>query len=192
MKTAIIIHGMPSKKEYFNSASPSQSNKHWIPWIQKHLILNGILAQTPEMPEPYAPHYEKWKEIFEQFKVNEDTVLVGHSCGAGFLVRWLSENKVKVGKVVLVAPWTNTEEDYSMGIQQTFFKFNIDKDLVSRTAGFKIMYSLDDEKYILDTVDLLKANIKNAEFQEFKDKGHFVFGSMHTEEFPELLNNIVI
>ncbi len=59
MKTAIIVHGMPPKEEYFNSAYPSQSNKHWIPWIQKQLILNGILAQTPEMPEPYDPDYTK-------------------------------------------------------------------------------------------------------------------------------------
>lgn len=46
---------MPSKEEYFNSDSPAQSNKHWLPWLQRQLQLNGILAQTPEMPESYAP-----------------------------------------------------------------------------------------------------------------------------------------
>ena len=44
MKTAIIIHGMPSKEEYFDVNGASQSNKHWIPWIQKHLILNNTLT----------------------------------------------------------------------------------------------------------------------------------------------------
>jgi len=46
MKTAIIIHGMPSKEEYFSPKTKSQSNGHWLPWIQKQLILNGILARV--------------------------------------------------------------------------------------------------------------------------------------------------
>lgn len=86
MKTAIIIHGMPPKEEYFNAEYPSSSNKHWIPWIQKQLILNGILAQTPEMPEPYDPDYTKWYSVFEQFTIDGDTQLIGHSCGGGFLL----------------------------------------------------------------------------------------------------------
>jgi len=191
MKTAIIIHGMPSREEYFDLARSAPSNCHWLPWIQKQLLLKGILAQTPEMPEPYAPNYEKWKEVFEQFKVDEQTILVGHSCGGGFLVRWLSENNIKVGKVVLVAPWINSEKDPELEIDKDFFEFNIDENLTSKTAGFKIMYSADDDKYILDTVKILNEKIKNVELQEFKDKGHFVMGSMKTEVFPELLKNLL-
>lgn len=191
MKTAIIIHGWPGKEEYFNLNIPTPSNSHWFPWIQKQLLLKGILAQTPEMPEPYAPNYEKWKEVFEQFKVDEQTILVGHSCGGGFLVRWLSENNIKVGKVVLVAPWINSEKDPELEIDKDFFEFNIDENLTSKTAGFKIMYSADDDKYILDTVKILNEKIKNVELQEFKDKGHFVMGSMKTEVFPELLKNLL-
>lgn len=74
MKTAIILHGMPLKEEYYNPESESQSNKHWIPWAQKQLILDNILAQTPEMPEPYYPDYAKWSKVFEQFGVDKDTI----------------------------------------------------------------------------------------------------------------------
>ena len=90
MKTAIIIHGMPYKdEEYYNPKRPASSNCHWLPWIQKQLLLKDILAQTPEMPVPYEPEYIAWKEIFERFPLNEETILVGHSCGAGFIVRYL-------------------------------------------------------------------------------------------------------
>ncbi len=85
MKYAIIIHGMPDKENYFDSKADSQSNCHWLPWLQQQLNINGILSQTPEMPEPYNPDYEKWRGVLEQFKINEDTILVGHSCGAGFI-----------------------------------------------------------------------------------------------------------
>jgi uncharacterized protein len=105
MKTAIIRHGKPSYEEYCNPRIPSPSNNHWLPWLQKQLLLNGFLAQTPELPAPYAPVYQDWCLAFEQFRIDEDTALIGHSCGAGFLLRWLSENKVTVGKVALVAPF---------------------------------------------------------------------------------------
>ncbi len=75
MKTAIILHGMPSKDEYYKPKSPAQSNKHWLPWIQRQLILKDILAQTPELPKPYAPNYQTWKALFEQFTLGGDTIL---------------------------------------------------------------------------------------------------------------------
>jgi len=100
MKSAIIVHGMPSKEEYFKVDRPSQSNSHWLPWLQHQLIINGFLAQTPEMPEPYKPNYEKWRSLFERFEIREDTFLVGHSCGGGFLVRYLSENNIQSGKLL--------------------------------------------------------------------------------------------
>lgn len=105
MKTAIILHGMPDKEDYFEPTADAESNCHWLPWLQRQLIVKNILAQTPEMPEPYSPNYEKWCSVFNQFTVSEETNLIGHSCGGGFLLRWLSENKQKVGKVALVAPW---------------------------------------------------------------------------------------
>lgn len=93
MKNAILLHGACDKEEYFDDQYPSLSNSHWFPWLQKQLLINGVLAQTPEMPDAYAPNYDKWKSEFERMEINENTVLVGHSCGGGFLVRWLSWNK---------------------------------------------------------------------------------------------------
>ena len=56
MKTAIILHGMPSKEEYFDPEGwPAKYDAHWLQWIQRQLIVNGILAQIPELPEPYGP-----------------------------------------------------------------------------------------------------------------------------------------
>lgn len=183
MKTAILIHGYPQKEEYFDPKRPASSNCHWFPWLQKKLLLNGILAQTPEMPEAYQPNYEKWKWMFEQFKIDSETILVGHSCGGGFLVRWLSENNVKVGKVVLVAPWL--DPDHEMG--NTFFDFQIDEELVNKVEKLVVMYSTDDYSDIIDSINILKLKLKNAQFVEFTNKGHFCLDDLKTEEFPELL-----
>lgn len=58
MKNAIILHGMPSKEEYYDSSAVAQSNMHWIPWVQRQLILEDVLAQAPELPTPFDPRYE--------------------------------------------------------------------------------------------------------------------------------------
>lgn len=184
MKTAIILPGMPSEEEYFNPDDSAQSNKHWLPWIQRQLILNKVLAQAIELPSPYQPVYKDWEGFFNQFKVDEDTMLIGHSCGAGFLVRWLSENKIKVGKVALIAPFLDPDHDE---IQSDFFDFDIDSELSERTRGTAIFYSTDDDQEILTSVSQIKERDINVEIKEFTDKGHFVFGSMKTEKFPELL-----
>lgn len=120
MKTAIILHGMPDKEEYFDSKASSSSNSQWYPWLQQQLIINNISTQTPEMPDAYEPDYDKWLNVFNQFKIDQNTVLIGHSCGAGFLIRWLSENNIQVGKVILVAPWMDAEDEFKAVVKKFF------------------------------------------------------------------------
>ncbi len=190
MKTAIILHGLPSKQEYFNPEGPSPSNRHWLPWIQHNLLINGVLAQTPEMPDAWQPRYEEWKKVFEQFPITAETTLVGHSCGAGFLIRWLSENKVTVGKVLLVAPWIDVDHE-EREVVGDFCDFEIDPEIISRTAGVTIFISHDDDQSILKTVEVLEETLKGIDIKWFEDKGHFVLGDMGTDAFPELLQEIL-
>lgn len=85
MKSAVIIHGTVDKSEFFDSHYPSPSNAHWLPWMQRQLLRNGWLCQTPEMPTPYSPDYEQWKQVFEQQNPQNLSLAIGHSAGAGFL-----------------------------------------------------------------------------------------------------------
>ena len=183
MKTAIVLHGMPSKKKYYDPSRSSESNGHWLPWLQHELIIRDILAQTPEMPKPYEPNYENWLNVFKQFTIDEDTIVIGHSCGGGFLVRWLSENEVKVGKVVLVAPWIDPG-NIEAG---DFFKFNIDSSLVDKTNGVTIFVSDDDDKVIHESAKMILDSAPGVNYREFHNYGHFCYSDMKTREFPELL-----
>lgn len=187
MKNAIIIHGYNEKSEYLDTSRPSPSNDHFIPWLQRQLLLNGIETQTPEMPGFYNPNYEKWEEMLERFEINENTIIVGYSCGGGFLVRWLSENNKKVGKIVLVAPWLDPEKI----IDPEFFNFEINPSISLKTEGITILYSTDDTSEVLKTIEILKSKLNNVEFKEFKNKGHFNLKGLKSEKFPELLDIIL-
>lgn len=184
---AIIIHGMPSKEEYVSIAGYKASAQHWIPWLSHELIKRGIHADTPEMPKPYAPSYKDWCAVFEQFEITNDTILVGHSCGAGFLVRWLSEHPVLIKKLVLVAPWIDPEKTLSTD----FFNFVIDTTLVSRIGSIVVLYGDTDEYDVLVSVDELKATLPGGYYSALPGKGHCTYEDMGTIVFPELLEVVL-
>ena len=95
-QNAILIHGTCNKVEYYSDEYPTLSNSHWFPWLSKQLLISDIPTVALEIPNAYMPNYTTWKKEFERFDIDSETILVGHSCGGGFLVRWLSENDVKV------------------------------------------------------------------------------------------------
>lgn len=185
MNCAIILHGKPEVEEYHDTSIDSQSNCHWIPWLQQQLCARDILTQTPEMPEPYQPNYDKWKNEFERLSPDENTLLVGHSCGGGFIVRWLSENPdKKVAKVVLVAPWLDIEGNYP-----DMFKFSLRPDIGSQSIqGIHLLVSTDDYRVIQLTKDSLINTVADIKYHEFEGYKHFTFSSMKTREFPELVD----
>ncbi len=135
------------------------------------------------------PNYAVWKREFERFDIGPETILVGHSCGGGFLVRWLSENNVQVGKVVLLAPWLDPEK--SKGVDNNFFKFEMRKDLVNQTKGITLFVSKDDDSDIQVNVEKILSNIGDIKKIKFDNHGHFTLHNMGTEKFPELLKEII-
>jgi uncharacterized protein len=181
---AIIVHGSCDEEEYYSDQYPSLSNSHWLPWMQKQLLIMGIPTQTPEIELAFKPVYDLWKQHFERYPINEGSILIGHSCGGGFLVRWLSEKKVKVNKLILVAPWLDPERRRTTN----FFDFTIDRDLQERVNEIHILIS-DDEVVsgVKESVDILSQAFTKLKMHRFSNMGHFTYTSMGTEKFPELL-----
>lgn len=191
MKNAILIHGWNTKAEYYDPSRPTASNDHWFPWMTKQLVLKDINTVSIEMPNGYYPKYDVWKRELERYDINNQTILVGHSCGGGFLVRWLSEEpNRKVGRVVLVAPWLGLDTG-DEPFDKSFFEFEIDPKISEKTSSLSILISDDDDKSVLDSVNILRERLVNAKFKDFKDKGHFTLAGLGSEEFPELLEEIL-
>jgi len=188
MKNAIILHGLPSREEYYDPAYPSASNSHWLPWLQKHLMINGIKADTPEIPHVYDAGYNVFVREVERFDITPETSLIGHSMGAGFWVRYLCEHsEIAVDKVVLVAPWLNLDHEYNTD----FFDFEIDPQLTSRINQCIIFNSDNDGRAMQESAQYLKAKLPGVVVRDFHGYGHFTLGSMETNAFPELLDALI-
>jgi predicted alpha/beta hydrolase family esterase len=186
MKHVVVLHGCCSKEEFLDETLASASNSHWLPWIQKKLITIGIAAQTPEMPQAYDPDYETWKAVFNRFSVDDRTLLVGHSCGAGFLLRWLGETKKQLTKLILVAPWLDLT-----GKRGRFLDFEVDPSIETRVNELHVLFSSNDRvEGVKESVEILTKTFAKAKLHDLKDKGHFTCQEMKTAAFPELLNLI--
>ena len=133
------------------------------------------------------PSYEKWKLEFEKQNINEESTLIGHSCGCAFLVRWLGDSKRKIDKLILVAPWkigTSSQEKIK------FYDYLIDETIKSRVSKI-VMFTADNEaengkKSLKIFHDALGGTII-----ELKGRGHYAGDDkVRTEKFPELLSAI--
>ena len=188
MKNAIILHGGPSKDEYYDPTMPSMSNAHWIPWLQAQLLKKDIPTATPEIPNAYDRNWLVWSREVERFDITKETILIGHSTGAGFFIKYLSIHpELQVGRVILVAPWLDPDRTKTVNF---FDDFEIDSELVKRTNGITVWYSDNDEESVLKTAELIKKKTSGIQYKEFHNYGHFCIGDLKSNEFPELLELI--
>lgn len=185
-QTGLIIHGTPNKEEYLRPEAKCESVKHWIPWLAKRMIDGGVFTQAPEMPEPYLPHYDAWERVARLFPTQDDSILVGHSCGGGFLLRLVSEQKTRLKHLVLVAPWLDPfhEKDPS------FFEFVLDPDLAHRMK-VSLLESDNDSEAVKASIQTIKDRVPGIHVHSFHEYGHFCFDDLGGEEFPELLEIVL-
>lgn len=188
MKNAVILHGVPEKENYYDPAKPSESNAHWLPWLQKELIIRDIKADTPEVPFAYEPQWELWCREVARFDITPDTILVGHSGGAGFWLRYLSEHtELQVDKVVLVAPWLDPDKT----LKEPFYAPPFDSNMTERMKGIVIFRSDDDSESVQQSVARITKEIHGVTVREFTGYGHFTYENLHGIAFPELLQEII-
>ncbi|MBI2442610.1 MAG: class I tRNA ligase family protein, partial [Candidatus Levybacteria bacterium] len=179
----IIVHGCPQSE-----ADLIPKENRWMNWLEKELVARGGKAVALEMPKPWEPKYSEWKKALEKQNITKDTILIGHSCGAAFLIRWLLETKRKVKKLILVAPAKLPDPNGDKRIE--LYNFELPKKVAKVANETAIFISNDDQRH-LDSARLY-ANALGARIVELKDKKHFVYRQTGFYEFPELLEEVLM
>ena len=184
----IIVHGCPGDEERAKDSKRRTYDKHWIPWLRESLEERRFSVNVPLMPKPWAPNYGNWKKEFDKLVINADSILIGHSCGCAFLVRWLGETKKKVKKLILVAPWKIPFRENRIDIN--FYGFKIDGAIKGRINEIITFTSNDEEDDGKRSVKIYNKSL-GGKVIELKNHGHFTEGDMGTIEFPELLEEVL-
>lgn len=188
MKNAVILHGVPEREYYYDPSKASESNSHWLPWLQKELIIRCIKADTPEVPESFDPRWNVWCREVERYDIGPQTMLVGHSGGGGFWLRYLSERpELRVDAVVLVGPWL----DPNGTVNRHFFDFDFDRGLAARTRKLVVFHSRDDSDSVKQSVRRIVESVDGVQLRKFDGLGHFKDDNLGGEHFPELRDELL-
>lgn len=178
----IILHGCPP-----NEQTVTPINNRWMNWLEEKLKEKGYDAIAPLMPKAWNPKYTDWKKEFEKYPLTENTLLVGHSCGAAFLVRWLLETQKNVKKLILVAPAKVPEGETDT--RKDLYDFQLPTN-ASHIANEIVVFTSNDFPHHLKSLEMYEKSLKPRVIK-LENKFHFLFFQMKTNKFPELLDEVL-
>lgn len=164
MSKIFIIHGAYGNTE-----------ENWIPWLREELEKLGHRVIVPQFPTPENQNLENWLNVINDYEAdfNNDTVMVGHSIGASFILNFLSRRRSPIRAAFLVAGFVS-----DLGISQfreindSFLReFDWEK-IKSNCSNFSLMYSDNDPYVSLDRAKEVSSKL-NVDLLLVPGAGHF-------------------
>jgi predicted alpha/beta hydrolase family esterase len=141
---------------------------------------------SPRMPNANNAKYIEWKIWFEKFfpLIHDDVILLGHSLGASFLAKYLSEEtfpkKIKA-TFLIAAPY---DEDGNRDLIEFAPAPSLER--FAKQGGEIFLYhSKDDPVVPFSEFVKYQKVLPKAHVQIFEDRQHF-----NQEEFPELVEDL--
>lgn len=193
-KQVIVMHGgdsFDSYKKFLDSLKNWEvSVETFLPRRDWKMNLPQDLGEDfqvlmPRMPNKDNAKYAEWKIWFERMLpfVEDGVILVGHSLGGIFLVKYLSENgfSKKIGKLVLVAPPHNQTAETG-----DFILTGPISGLVGLCQEIHLFQSKDDQIVPASEAERYKDALPEIQLHIFEDRGHF-----NQEQFPEMVKEIM-
>ncbi len=164
-------------------------DENWFPWLSEKLSEQGHEVIIPKFPTPEGQTLQNWMRVIQPYLelINKDTILIGHSLGAAFLLCVLEKLKTKIRAAFLVAGFTgllgNDEFDQiNKSLSVKLFNWNKIKKNCER---FYIFNSTNDPYVPLEKGIELSQNL-DSDLIRFGEAGHFNSDSGY-DEFPEIL-----
>lgn len=185
VEKAFIFHGTGAGKY-----------DHWFPEIKKKLEAEGVEVCRPEFPTPENQNLENWMEVLEkqdmeidaesEESADEDTVLIGHSTGAVFILDILDEKDLDIEAAFLISGFTGKLNDERFDpLNETFAERDFDFEKIKNSAGEIFVFHSDSDPYVpLEKAAELAPKL-NANLELVAGAGHFNTESGYTD-FPEL------
>lgn len=145
----------------------------------------------PQMPNESDPDYELWKAQIkkELAALAGKVILVGHSLGGSFLLKYLAEEKVEkavVGIFLIATPYWGGDGWRYEGYEQITLPEGFASKL-PRGAPIFLFHSRDDEIVPFAHLALYAEKLPQATVRVFDDRGH-QFDNDLTEVASDITN----
>jgi len=178
---AVILHG-----------TLGEPGGNWFPWLKAELEARGRDVFIPRLPTPANQSRDQWCVALQDQvpALDSDTLLIGHSCGATFLLHILEGLDVCVAQAIFVAPVTSALglPDYD-ALNRTFCDHTFDWDSIRRNVRRADVFCGDDDPYVPLEQPQGLAKSLNAPLTIIPGGRHLNAEAGYTE-FPELLQSI--
>lgn len=182
----IIVHG-----------SYGKPFENWFPWIENELSKQGITCIIPTFPTPLNQNYFTWEKIMDCYLdcgyITKDTILIGHSCGAAFITKYVALKNIQVKGIISISGYTNLFNDEHMDRLNESFYFDKNEVLnIRENVKYRYsFYSLNDPFIPLDKLKEFANFIDSKELVE-AEGGHFNLSAGYNkfEGLFDLLKNI--
>jgi hypothetical protein len=158
------------------------STTNWFPWLKNQEEQKGNEVFVPDFPSTDFPKYDEWKEHWEELyasQIEDSSVLIGHSLGGSFLIRWISESNISVARLILVAP---APDDCDIEEIQSFFTQSWNVEILKQNVGEIILLGAENDSYIPFLKFEVLGKSLGATFRKCPGRGH-----LNNEELPEIL-----
>lgn len=186
MEKAFIFHG-----------TGAGQYDHWFPDIKQKLEAQGIEVSVPEFPTPQAQNLNNWLQVLEHegLEIDENTVLIGHSTGAVFILNILERLDFEVEAAFLISGFTGPLNDERFDpLNETFAERDFDFEKIKASSGEIYVYHSASDPYVpLEKAGQLVEDL-DANLELIAQAGHFNTESGYID-FPELwkkLQNYII
>lgn len=180
LKRAIIVHG-----------TGGDPDENWFPWLKSELESRGITVVLPHFPGPDEQGPESWSAALESATgpLDRETVLVGHSMGAGFILHLLETTKSPVLGTILASGFVGKlGNDFDVP-NAAFFTHEFDWPTIRANAGEIRLFLGDDDPYVSREAAGLLSSGLDAKLTLVPGGGHLNKAAGFTE-FPALLAEV--
>ena len=174
----VILHG--------TKGSP---NGNWFPWLKKECEKLGHSVFVPKFPTPENQSVKNWcKELDKQAPIfGKDTIIIGHSCGATYLLHILETIKRPIAQSIFVSCFIDKlgYPEFDL-LNKSFVEHEFNWEKIKKNAGKIDIFHGDNDPYIpLKYAEKISAKLE-VSMQIIKNGGHLNSESNYTK-FPELL-----
>lgn len=168
-------------------------NENWFSWLKNKLDDERIECFVPHFPTPKEQSLENWLQIFDsyRYKISEKSILIGHSLGAVFLLRWLEIwSGVKINKCFLIGGFLGKVNVALFDIlNRDFFIHPFNWHNIKMKVDEFILYHGNDDPYVShEYANSLTASL-NATKIVVANAGHFNKASGY-KSFPLLWTHL--
>ena len=174
----VILHGTMGSPE-----------GNWFRWLEQELKSKGHDVYVPILPTPEGQNKDNWCTALREQAPDfgSDTVLIGHSSGATFVLHILEVVGEPVAQSFLISPVIddiNVPEYDELNASFVHHDFNWDQ--IKKNSGKIHIYHGDDDPYVPSNQPELVAKSLDLDVNWIKGGGHLNAETGYTQ-FPLLL-----